>query len=78
MVHQFQQGVEADAPLADLRMAILAAPQGEQGIVHVEGLEPIEANMLVELLQNAIQVVNDVVSRGEHVAGVQTDAHFVA
>ena len=68
--------LEADAALADVRVAIDAAAERALRIVHVEHLQPIEADHAPEFRERARIAVGgrDVVPRREQMAGVEADA----
>ena len=48
---------------------------GIHAVVEVDGMQTVEPDHTVELLQHAVEVAHDVVARIPHVARVQAHAH---
>ena len=75
MVRHGGQGFEADLAFADAGVAVLVRTAGIHAVVEVDGMQTVEPDHTVELLQHAVEVAHDVVARIPHVARVQAHAH---
>ena len=58
-------------------MAVLVRAARVQAVVQVDGAQLVKPDDLVELVDNAVQVVRDVVPGVPYVAGVKANAHVV-
>ena len=52
--------------------------QGVHAVVDMQGLEPVQSQYPVELLQNALQIVDHIIPAVGHMAGVEADAQLIA
>jgi hypothetical protein len=76
-MQQSPKRLEADASVADMFVTIDAVAARPLRVVSVKGLQPIDADDPVELLEriSVSRLRRDVVSRGDEMAGVQADAN---
>ena len=77
IVDDAREGLLADLPLADAGVAVLVRGEGVERVVEVDGLESVEADHAVELVQDAVEVADDVVAAVPHVACVEAYAEPV-
>ena len=75
MGEDVEEALVADVALADVLVAVHAAGQGALGVVGVDGHQPLQPYLAVELLHGRLQPLAGahVVAGGEHVLGVQAD-----
>ena len=78
MVDDPHNRLQPDGSFADAGMAILAAGEGHQAVVQVNGIQLVQPDMPIKLLQHPIKIVHNVISRRIHVAGVEAHAHLAA
>ena len=78
MVDDPRNRLQPDGPFADAGVAILAAGEGHQAVVQVDGVQLAQPDMPVELLQHPVKIVDDIISSRIDVAGVEAHAHLVA
>ena len=62
---------------ADFFMPVLAAAQGILAVVNMNGLQPLQSDKAVKLLQHLIQALRNVIAAVKYVARIQADAYLI-
>lgn len=76
MHHYSSQRFFANAAFADARMAIFMGTAFVEGIVNVQGTQPIQPDHAVEFLEHAIQIIRNVISRIPYMAGIEANTQM--
>ena len=77
MIHHAAEGLRAQKAFADAGVAVLLCTAGIEAVVDMDGLQPVQADDLVELCQHAVQIMDDIVACVGDMAGVKAHAHFI-
>ena len=69
-------GIQADAALSDFRVSVFIAGEIIHIVIDVNAADLFYADLPVQLVQNAVQVVYDIVSCGMKMARVDADSQI--
>ena len=76
MADDARQSLESEFPFADARMAVFAGGAHVETVVEVDGMEVGQPDHAIELVKDAVEVIDDVVAGIPDVAGIETDAEL--
>ena len=76
MVEDVDEGLFSQGTLADGFMAVREGGEGRHAVIQVDGAQACQAQHGIKMFQYGIQPVDDIISGGINMAGIQAYAKF--
>lgn len=77
MIHDSDNSIKPEYAFADFGVAIFSAPERIHTVVEVKRLDAIEPDETIKLVQNAVKIIDNIVTCVVHMATVHTDADLI-